>query len=71
MEKPIQIRIRNGIKQLEELENPLRHKDVRDLEGKFQGYYRLRIGEYRLIFELDSAHKKIGIHAVGPRGKAS
>jgi mRNA interferase RelE/StbE len=70
MERSVQIRIRDRIRQLAALENPLRHKDVRDLEGKLQGYYRLRVGEYRLIFELDPANKKIGIQAVAPRGKA-
>jgi mRNA-degrading endonuclease RelE of RelBE toxin-antitoxin system len=43
---------------------------VRALEGKLAGFYRCRVGEYRLIFELDSANKKIGVHAVGHRGKA-
>jgi mRNA-degrading endonuclease RelE of RelBE toxin-antitoxin system len=43
---------------------------VRALEGKLAGLYRCRVGEYRLIFELDSTNNKIGIHAVGPRGKA-
>jgi mRNA interferase RelE/StbE len=57
---------------LEELggqENPLRHKDVRPLEGKFKGFYRLRVGEYRVIFELDPENKRIGLLALVPRGK--
>ncbi len=66
----VHARLLNHLQQLAELENPLRHKDVRGLEGKYQDYCRLRIGEYRLIFELDSANKKIGVHAVGPRSKA-
>lgn len=70
MERPAQLRIRDRVKQLETLENPLRHKDVRDLEGKFQGYYRLRIGEYRLIFELDPTNRKISVNAIAPRGSA-
>jgi len=70
MERSAQLRIRDRIRQLEALENPLRHKDVRDLEGKFQGYYRLRIGEYRLIFELAPAMRKINVLAIAPRGKA-
>jgi mRNA interferase RelE/StbE len=57
---------------LEELggqENPLRHKDVRPLEGKLKGFYRLRVGEYRVIFELDPENKRIGLLALVPRGK--
>ena len=52
------------------LENPLRHKDVRALEGRLLGLYRFRIGEYRVIFELESGKTEIVVHAVEPRGKA-
>jgi mRNA-degrading endonuclease RelE of RelBE toxin-antitoxin system len=52
------------------LENPLRHKDVRALEGRLLGLYRLRIGEYRVIFELGSDEAEIVVYAVVPRGKA-
>lgn len=70
MERSVQLRIRDRIRQLEAFENPLRHKDVRALEGKLQGYYRLRIGEYRLIFELDPKSRKIMLSAIAPRGNA-
>jgi len=70
MEASVHARILDRLDQLSALENPLRHKDVRDLEGKFQGYYRLRIGEYRLIFELATAMRKISVLAIAPRGKA-
>lgn len=70
METSVHARLIEHLQQLAEFENPLSHKDVRGLEGKYQDYYRLRVGEYRLIFELDSINKKIGILAVGPRGKA-
>lgn len=70
MEKPVQLRLRDRIRQLEAVEDPLRHKDVRSLEGKLQGYYRLRVGEYRLIFELDPMNRKININAIAPHGQA-
>ncbi len=52
------------------MENPLRHTDVRSLEGKLKGYHRLRIGEYRAIFEMDSPGRRTGILEIIPRGKA-
>lgn len=58
-----------GLEELARLENPLRHKDVRSLEGKLKGFYRLRVGEYRAIFELDPENKRIGLLALVPRGK--
>lgn len=55
---------------LEASEHPLSHKDVRPLAGKLRGFYRLRVGEFRLIFELDSANKRIGVLLIIPRGNA-
>lgn len=70
MEKPVQLRVRERIKELQTLENPLRHKDVRCLEGKLRGHYRLRVGEYHLVFGLDTQNETIAIHAIVPRGHA-
>jgi mRNA interferase RelE/StbE len=58
-----------GVEELARLGNALRHKDVRPLEGKLKGFYRLRVGEYRVIFELDPENKRIGLLALVPRGK--
>ncbi len=63
-------RILNGLKDLQETENPLLHKDVRALEGKLKSFFRVRIGEYRVIFELDGEEKRIGILAISSRGRA-
>jgi mRNA interferase RelE/StbE len=63
-------RIFNSLEALGVAENPLRFKDVRPLEGKLDGFYRLRVGENRAIFELDGKNKRIGVLAIVPRGKA-
>lgn len=52
------------------LDNPLRHRDVRSLSGKLEGVYRLRVGEYRVILEIDTASKRIKVMLVEPRGGA-
>jgi mRNA interferase RelE/StbE len=62
-------RILDRLGELGDAENPLRHKDVRPLEGKLKGFYRLRVGEYRVIFELDPENRRIGLLAIIPRGK--
>jgi mRNA-degrading endonuclease RelE of RelBE toxin-antitoxin system len=56
--------------EIEELENPLRHRDVRALEGRLEGLFRLRVGEYRLILGFDTTNKKIDVLFIEPRGKA-
>lgn len=62
-------RILNRLGELGDAENPLPHKDVRPLEGKLKGFYRLRVGKYRIIFELDPENKRIGLLAIVPRGE--
>ncbi|MGD8536263.1 MAG: type II toxin-antitoxin system RelE/ParE family toxin [Candidatus Aminicenantes bacterium] len=60
----------DSLENLETSENPLSHKDVRPLVGKLRGFYRLRVGDKRLIFELDRENKRIGVLAIVPRGNA-
>ena len=69
LDKTASLRVLGRLGELAEAENPPRYKDVRALEGKLKGYYRLRIGEYRTIFELDPDGRRIGVLAVIPRGK--
>jgi mRNA interferase RelE/StbE len=63
-------RILDSLEKLGKAENPLLHKDVRPLAGKLKGFYRIRVGTFRIIFELDSTKKRIGVHAIVPRGNA-
>jgi mRNA interferase RelE/StbE len=67
-ERSIRQRILDRLEEHGTLENPLRHKDVRPLEGKLDGFYRFRIGEYRLIFELDPIQRRLGVLAIFSRG---
>ena len=68
-EKPAQ-KILDNLLKLEGWENPLLHQDIRPLVGQLKGFYRLRIGNMRIIFELDRKNKRIGVHAIVPRGSA-
>jgi mRNA interferase RelE/StbE len=45
--------------------NPLSGKR---LHGELDGLFSLRIGEMRIIYEIDSNQKIIVVHAIGPRG---
>lgn len=70
METSVHIRILEHLDELSVLDNPLRHRDVRSLSGKLEGVYRLRVGEYRVILEIDTASKRIKVMLVEPRGGA-
>lgn len=41
--------------------------DIKPLKG-YSGLYRLRIGNYRVIFNIDNKEKSIYIQAIGNRG---
>jgi len=70
LDKSISQRILRNLEKLETTENPLTQKDVRSLSGKLKGFHRLRVGDFRLIFELDRKDKRIGIHVIVSRGDA-
>jgi mRNA-degrading endonuclease RelE of RelBE toxin-antitoxin system len=39
--------------------------DVRPLQGKdWKGYFRKRIGDFRIVFALDHAARAVTVHAV-------
>jgi len=70
LDKSTSKRILDSLEKLGKTENPLLHKDVRPLTGKLKGFYRVRVGTFRMIFELDNIKKRIGVHAIVPRGNA-
>lgn len=51
-------------------ENPLDHKDVKPLTADLGGFYRLRIGGYRVIFSVVKEKKIIAVVNIVPRGEA-
>jgi len=59
-------KILNSCEELEDLDNPLLHRDVRALTGRLKGFYRLRVSDYRVIFELDNTEKRVGVHIIVP-----
>jgi mRNA interferase RelE/StbE len=63
-EKAAQERIAQGLKGL--LVIPP-HGDIKPMKGR-QGLYRLRIGSYRILFEIQHKEKIIYIQAIDFRG---
>lgn len=58
------------IEKIEQLVNPSSSNQVKRLTGKLRDYYRLRVGNYRIIFELDTANNLIGILQIVTRKDA-
>ncbi|MEM2059349.1 MAG: type II toxin-antitoxin system RelE/ParE family toxin [Archaeoglobaceae archaeon] len=43
---------------------PIRTMDIKRLKGKWEGFFRLRVGELRIIFRIDVESKKILIYNI-------
>ena len=39
------------------------------LGGRWRGFFKLRVGDWRIIYEIESNKKLVIIHHVGPRDK--
>ena len=48
---------------------PFRKFDVAKLKG-YENTYRIRIGNLRIVYEVNWDEKRILIHFIGPREKA-
>jgi mRNA interferase RelE/StbE len=70
LDRKTQKRIVQALRLLEGEENPLQHQNVGALTGQLAGDYRLRVGEWRILFSPDQAKKNLNIYAILPRGKA-
>jgi len=61
-------RIKNELKSLSNLENPLEHKSVKRLTGDLKEFCRLRIGKYRIVFAILEETHTIAVVNIAPRG---
>jgi len=64
LDKPVGRRIVERINWLSEKLNDIRPEPLR---GDLIGFYKLRIGDYRIIYEIIHDEKTIVIHAIGHR----
>jgi mRNA interferase RelE/StbE len=70
LDKKTRKRIKKSLLELEKSENPLMHSNVRPLIGKLRGDYRLRVGDWRVLFTPEKDQKVIHVYAILPRGDA-
>jgi mRNA interferase RelE/StbE len=62
--------IKESLLALSRQQNPLENIQVKPLTGELKGFYRLRIGDYRIIFALLEEEKVIAVVNIFPRGNA-
>ena len=67
--KDVKKRVREVLGILSEYPIPVKECDVKKLKGEMRTY-RIRIGKYRIIYEIDRERKEIWILGISHRKKA-
>lgn len=70
LDKKRKKKIEEKLLALSRQQNPLENIQVKALTGELKGFYRLRVGEYRIIFALLEEQKAIAVVNIFPRGNA-
>lgn len=63
-------RILKDVIQLSEFENPVRHPQVKPLTGDLKKFFRLRVGQYRVIFSVLKEDRVIAVVNIALRKNA-
>ncbi|WP_202318613.1 type II toxin-antitoxin system RelE family toxin [Archaeoglobus neptunius] len=48
---------------------PIRRLDIQKLKGKWEGFVRLRVGNFRVILRIDLTRKTVFVYNIHFRGK--
>ncbi len=51
-------------------QTPRRHPNIKPLTGRLKGYYRYRVGDYRVIYCIDDGDRLVIVALITHRGKA-
>lgn len=70
LDRPLRRRIKGALQGLAVSADPLRHIHVRALTGELAGDYRLRVGEWRVLFTPELEERTLYVYAIVPRGGA-
>ncbi|MUG99379.1 type II toxin-antitoxin system mRNA interferase toxin, RelE/StbE family [Scytonema sp. UIC 10036] len=55
---------------LEQLErNPRSHPNIKPLKGNYSGYFRYRIGDYRVVYSIDEEAMQVLVYTIAHRGE--
>jgi mRNA interferase RelE/StbE len=50
--------------------DPLRHRNIKPLSGPLKGLFRLRAGDYRIVYRSDAATKTVYVVRIAHRKEA-
>ncbi|WP_414551217.1 type II toxin-antitoxin system RelE family toxin [Anabaena sp. CCY 0017] len=67
-DKALSKKIARCLQQLEQ--TPRLHPNIKALKGDYTGYYRYRIGEYRIIYSIEDEIVQVFVVAIAHRSQA-
>ena len=72
LDERTQEKIWGGLRRLKQSveSGTISEQDIRKLKGAWQGFYRLRVGSYRIIFKIAWEKREILIYGVSKRENA-
>ncbi len=65
IERPLAKKLARCFEQLEH--EPRRHSNIKPLNGKLAGYYRYRVGDYRVVYRIDDRDRVIIVTIIAHR----
>jgi mRNA-degrading endonuclease RelE of RelBE toxin-antitoxin system len=68
LDKDLRTRIKEALKDMADLDDPLAHPKAGPLTGELKGFSRLHIGGFRVVFTLITVEKIIAVVNIRPRG---
>ncbi|MEB3885078.1 type II toxin-antitoxin system RelE/ParE family toxin [Lyngbya sp. CCY1209] len=66
--RPLARKIARCLEVLEQ--TPRSHPNIKSLKGSLSGRYRYRIGDYRVIYQIDDDKNKVIVSLIVHRGEA-
>ena len=51
-------------------ENPYEHPNIKQLKGPLAGHFRYRIGDWRVIYQVDEQRREVTVLLIVHRSKA-
>lgn len=67
-DRPLAGKLARCFEQLER--NPRQHNNIRALKGELAGYYRYRVGDYRVIYSIDDDDALVSVVLIAHRKDA-
>ena len=64
-ERPLARKLARCFAQLER--EPRRHNNIKRLTGQFAGVFRYRVGDWRVLFQLDEGANRVSVLSIAHR----